>query len=850
MRYSLEGVTIVGQPDQDMCQDHLDCVDPDIDEPDGSDGGPIWRCVECRSDSDCTGSDYCDKFESGCATPSSPEHWTCRSLGYGGAECDNDGQCHSERCDFTGSFGAGKCSCATGLVSCFMGGPCTTIWTANDGMCPDAAQPYCTELSSGDFVCAACDVDEDCAPAVNPAHEAVEQPYCREDYRSKRCAFHAAHGEACWSGEAQECAGTATCELPESWFADPPLCVLDDPPQCACDPTTDDGCPTGTDQTRSRCWEGPTGAVDDNSCVQCLSHADCVGAVWFESGQEYVDGWCDGARVCQPKKFQGESCSQNKECAYGAHCLGTGKCGCVDATNEGCDPTDPARGVCVDPQGTDDGAQEDNVCVACEVPADCTGYSYAYDGASDLGWCDTSDADLGAWTCKKRKNQGASCGGEDADAECQAACTEDPSASGTYECGCNTATHAGCTDKTNGKNLCMNGGVGGEQYDNVCVACLSSADCNPETEWCNADHACVLMGLQGDPCSAEGAGEECVGAANCVLGGDGQPLCGCHVGGDGCAGHPYGERCFDAGADGQADNVCGLCVDDTDCPGGRTCEQATVGGTVTSSCVVCNEHTDCAGFSYSYYPDFDPATGTTTPQTIDGWCRTDAQDPRDWSCQKRKPQGVACAAAAECQANCVDTDGDSVIDTCGCHVTTHAGCDNGGAHVCVDGGASGQADNTCADCVDQDGCHSGVEYCDELTRTCEPSLGYQDTCTEDVQCEPGLFCCGVNFVCYPDGSCGPTSTECVYESQCPECTEDSDCPGTQYCNGLQTCTDKKAIGGSCAYLGDHACLSGHCCDNALHPTDGCTGPAVCVACLKDIHCPKGSCTASHACTVF
>jgi hypothetical protein len=101
----------------------------------------------------------------------------------------------------------------------------------------------------------------------------------------------------------------------------------------------------------------------------------------------------------------------------------------------------------------------------------------------------------------------------------------------------------------------------------------------------------------------------------------------------------------------------------------------------------------------------------------------------------------------------------------------------------------------------------------------------QTTCTDDAECDDGLFCngveeCGVRGECNaaPGDPCGARETCNEVTDTCEgstECTDDAECDDGVFCNGVEKC----GVGGECnAAVGD-PCGAGETCSEVTDTCD-------------------------------
>jgi MYXO-CTERM domain-containing protein len=278
-------------------------------------------------------------------------------------------------------------ACSGATPACASSGICAICSATNHTACTGAT-PICDVPTNA---CVGCLTDANCASPT---------PIC--DSTTLTCRACKTMSTDC-SGATSECATTG----PNS--GDCVVCVAN----ANCPPTT------------PRC-------TATNTCVQCLSAADCGGDTPV----------CNGG-TCQ-------ACASDANCGGATPaCEVWGACGQCSATNGSA--CMGGTSVCDFPSGT---------CVACEFNTDCSGATPT---------CDTT-----SHTCRACQTN-ADCTNNPAGPACD---TTGMKAGSCVLC----AVDADCTSMATPR--C-------DTVSNTCVACLTSADCAVPTPVCNGANLCV-----------------------------------------------------------------------------------------------------------------------------------------------------------------------------------------------------------------------------------------------------------------------------------------------------------------------------------------------------------------------
>tara|TARA_B100000683_G_scaffold235576_1_gene239466 strand:+ start:2282 stop:4777 length:2496 start_codon:yes stop_codon:yes gene_type:complete len=352
---------------------------------------------------------------------------------------------------------------------------------------------------------------------------------------------------------------------------------------------------------------------EDNVCTE----ADGVGGMGVPECLVNTD--CDDGDPCNGEETcNEETCEAGTavNCSDGDVCNGEETCdpdtGTCLAGENPCDSTD-ATDICV-PTDSDTGyaCQE----VACLTHDDCSGDTPYCNEANECVAC-LSDADC---------DDGALCNGEEvcnANSTCEAgtpvACSDGDACNGEETCDPNTGACLSGSDPclaTSAIDIC-------EPTDSetgyVCqeVSCLSDADCDGDTPYCDAQNECVACLVDthcddGAPCNG---GETCNADNTCEAGtpvtcsdGDacnGEETCdattgACLSGTDPCLATAAIDICEPA--DNSNGYVCQevTCTEDSHCDDGNLCTTGETCNLETNLCnagdlVVCADEDPCNG---------------------------------------------------------------------------------------------------------------------------------------------------------------------------------------------------------------------------------------------------------------
>ncbi len=545
-------------------------------------------CVQCLSDSECGGAGVCDLTTNSCtgcldmAGPGDVDPGctmtlnVCDTLAMPSVcvDCEVNADCPlGELCDASTNrcvecFGDDDCGaagvCDLGTNDCT---PC--LADAGPGQVDsgcDAVNNVC-DTSGALPVCVDCDGDQDCDGGA----------VCAPDARCVECldsngagaidAGCSALAPACVPTGAlgvsgcAECAVTTDCQGDE--VCDPATnscvgCLSDadctagacDVPAGLCRPCLDDAGPGGVDSGCSGAASTCQTTTAGNGCVDCLVDADC-----------------GAGTVCDAAQTTCVGCVDNADCSGSDVCSGAQACvRCVDsapgsATDAGCGASAP---VC-DSLGPD--------CVGCVDDSNCDNGERC---AVQSGTCVVclSDQDCPAGVCDPGANVCAVC--------------LDTAAVGQVDAGCSAVLNA-CSDGT-------------------CVDCTADGDCGPDAV-CDATAGACVECVDDNDCApsdvCQQASSTCIECVNdmpvgaldtgcsntnpvCVEGGPQAPRCrSCEIDDD-CPGNQLCE---------ESTNTCIECVDDAATGLDAGCDAnlpACAGSGAGAICVACLVDADCS----------------------------------------------------------------------------------------------------------------------------------------------------------------------------------------------------------------------------------------------------------------
>ncbi|MDI3292048.1 hypothetical protein [Polyangium sp. 15x6] len=547
------------------------------------------------------------------------------------------------------------------------------------------------------------------------------------------------------------------------------------------------------------------GACVDTGTVDCAPHA-CKGNVCASDcgndGDCAAGKYCDNATgECLDKKAVGEACQTNKSnqcqsgfCADGICCdkacdgvceacsaaLTGGANGTCAASLEGTDPhgdcLDQGAGSC-GTDGTCDGQSACRVYAAgtiCAAGGCAAGVQTNPDTCDGVGNC----VDMGTASCAPYACSGDVCAsmcGMDLQCAtgqyCAAGACMPKKMQGASCGGANECASGFCVD-----GVCCNAACGG-----ACQACSTLK------KGSGANGVCGSIAVGTDPdsecleqsASSCGTNGVCNGAGACQLYAAGTVCAassctgGTQTNADTCNGMG---TCADGGTKACAPYVCGA----------GSCKQACVG-------------------------DSDCAAGSAC---VNGVCGT------------KKPLGVACTQANECQSGfCVD-------GVC-CDTTCSGLC-----QACSKAKkGSGTTDGTCGVIL------VGTDPDNECSEQSVVTCGTNGFCSGTGSCQlypAGTACvaascmgstlmkadtCNGMGACIDGGTTNCSPYACTTAACKVTCAADADCVSTHYCAGAQGCLAKKNTGSACAAAKE--CASGFCVDGVCCAT-ACTG--LCQAC--------------------
>ncbi len=851
--------TCENTPNTDPCDDGLWCTKVDA-----CTGG------QCVGGGDMCPGQYCDEDTDTCVD--------CLT----DAECDDGNDCTDDACV------AGTCENTNNTDPCDDGLYCTKYDECLNGQCVGTGDTCVGQKCDEDNdTCVDCLTDADCDDGNDCTDDACVAGVCENTNNTDPCddGLFCTKYDECLNGQ---CSGSGeTCPPGEYCDEDTDTCVdcltdadCDDGNDC-----TDDACIAGVCENTNNtdpcddglfctkydeCLNGqcsgsgdtcPPGQIcveDDDTCVDCLTDADC------DDGNDCTDDTC-AAGVC-------ENTNNTDPCDDGLYCTEGETCGggiCSGGTPRDCSASDGpcAVGVCDDSADTcrakaindggtcDDGlfCTEGETCTAgiCGggTPKDCTFQdSECTEGVcnEDTDWCDAKPihegetCDDGLWCTEGETCTAGGCGGgapkdcsglsgECAVGTCDDAadkCVADPINEGDA---CDDGLF--CTEG----ETCTDGGCGGgtptdcTSLDGEC----SIGVCDDVTDACipkplNDGGACD----DGDYCTV---GETC-SAGECGGGGprdcsylDGECSTGvCDDTTDSCESEPANED--------------GACDDGDDCTTGETCNAGLCDGGSPRDCSYLDG--DCT------IGVCDDATGSCVPEPIN----------EGGACDDGRPcsEGETCTAGicdGGTPVDCSHLDSECSEGVCDEHsgvcepmpINNGAPCDDG--RFCTVGDSCGGG--VCRpghprDCHELSGpCGRGV--CDEATDSCEIIPTHEgDDCSDGEPCTVGETCTegvcdgGAPKDCSQlDGDCTVGVCDDLTGSCFPEpANEDGACDDGDPCTIGDTCTAGQCGSGApvdCSHL-DSECSEGMC--------DGVTG-----ACIPKPINDEGACDDGDPCTV-
>ncbi len=187
--------------------------------------------------------------------------------------------------------------------------------------------------------------------------------------------------------------------------------------------------------------------------------------------------------------------------------------------------------------------------------------------------------------------------------------------------------------------------------------------------------------------------------------------------------------------------------------------------------------------------------------------------------------GDPCNGEETCNANnrCVAGTAPDCDDGDACTTDT---CDAGAASGCVNTDVACANGETCIGGVCVDTCVSAAD-CDD-SDPCTDDACVDAVCNNTAKdCDDGLFCTGTETCNADTGACDSSGDPCVFGVACNEgsdtcglvwpCVDDVDCDDGVFCNGVETCDFTDPNNGVCA-LGISPCAQGQGC---IENTDSC-----------------------------
>ncbi len=625
-----------------------------------------------------------------------------------------------------------------------------------------------------------------------------------------------------------------------------------------------------------------SGEVD---CVPYVCAADAVNCLTYCEGTN--DDMCQAiyyclADECVPKKDNGETCTEGREC-LSDYCI-DGYC-CDTACDEICEACNKpgVEGTCTVHEADTD--PEDNCaeCQACSgIDTTCVMVAVATDPVNDCGETSASECGLdgtcdGAGACRLWID-GTVC--------LEQYCSQ---------------FFVYWQDKCDGLGTCVDGGEEGcypYACDDAGFACRTfceiDAHCH-NTFWCNANQECEMKKDNGDGCTGANQCKSnfCVDGFCCDTACDGECQ-RCDM--DGLFG-----VCSYATNNTDPDLECGHC---SVCNGAGTCKASENGTDPLNDCIPNDVETcdldgycdgayqcrywntateclaqTCAGHikDPTHYCDgvgdcVNPADVDCEPYVCNGdgtdclfSCQSDADCmPLFYClgavCVPKKPTGDPCGAANECLSNfCVD--GYCCESACAetCSSCALEGEEGSCGTYAVDTDPELEC-GLCNVCTGDAACKVVLDGDDPLNQCLADPVS---TCDQDGVCDgesacrnwlPGSICieqyCDFHVVNVPDecdgsGSCLDLGTIDCSPYECADddtncrtsCSVDDHCIPLYWCDA-PTCVPKKVLGETCNGANEclsNLCVDGYCCNSPCEET--------CESCA--IAGTEGTCT-THA----
>ncbi len=612
-------------------------------------------------------------------------------------------------------------------AQCTGGKTCVSGTCQNPSSTPNGACTKSSDCGPGKT----CDAGECIASNTGGCQNAMDCPdgeYCSAGEcvdgggeEPDTCATTAdcSNGEICSSaGECVGCTKSSDCTGGKT-------CVNQ---QC-----TSQTCTGAADCIGSKCCQG-TGCKKTelvNTCVQCMTDADCAGRRTRSSAAKVCrDNQCTasggscssnadcGSQVCKGSPKTCQACAANSDCGTGKTCS-NGQC-------SGANPT------CTKPSDCGGLACVSGKCENCDNDNDCV-------NGSTKGLCDASTGKCGAVQCTTADQCGAGeacyepgrCGPCIADNECrsgQVCVITAPDTTGWCQSGPSTGTSCTSNAQCPQDLVC---------YQGQCTSCAQTSECD----------ACEVCTIFGNRCVTDTSGS-CTPSTTCTS----NSQC------------PYGKSCVagyctTTGGGGGTGQFGSTCTNAAQCAAGLTCAGYATGATIcTRPCVGSGKggNDDCPanyacvdwdtgtldGLRMCYHKDQVGQGSMGYPFTTAPGQACDGTNPYNNTCQTS-----ICTAYNDCAMTCLGNGDCQSGNVCYAYPDQYAGY----VHECWPSDTStylmaGEA------CSDNSQCDSGV---------CLGQCASGDPCGSDNDCYDGQGCYGA----------------CV-----DHCRTINDCPGDSSCN--------------------------------------------------------------------
>ena len=700
--------------------------------------------TSCLEDNDCAGSHFCGGDQ-------------CQPKRANGDACAANEQCTSTYCTNGYCCQGPAGNCCQQHFHCNDGNECTTDTCSPSNKCTHTTNTSLCEAASCDGL------------------EFTDETYC-------------SNGSCTDGGATADCSGTNGCFAYSCTLTGCSVANVQSGVQCAAQTCT------GHQLTQAKTCNGGGACTEGGNAAACAGGFVCANGTSCKTScalqTDCRTGFYCEATVCQPKRTDGDTCSNNAQCAND-YC-NSGYC-CVDGSGVG---TTQCCG------GSDQHCDDGNPCTTntCSAASQCT-------KQNNSKVCADSSCNGVTYTSLKICQAGAcSLGGTETDcvstnqcrtSQCgESGCIVNDIADGV-PCGigssCTGSTFAS-GQKCNGIGDCVTGNTSGPCPGGF--NCLDNTqcrtDCTSDTH-CQADFFC-----NGTSCEAEKSnGSVCSDNSQCASNHCTNGFC--------CS----GGKCCQIDANCNDANVCSTddCVD-------FVCQYA-------DNTLTC-ENGSCLGLTYSQPKICDagqcPASSGSSDCSGTNPCKT-------YSCgvngcgASNSPLGTLCA-----EAGCV-----------GAQLTQAKECNGGGN--CIGGGSAPCAGNLkCAgtascltECVQHTDCVGGY-YCSNDGQ-CLAKKSNGQSCNDSVQCTStyceGNLCCAGGECCTTQAHCDDgnvcTTNSCI-SNKCEKVNNNNVCQVSD-CDGLAFTDEKKCSGGACSLGGGEVnCGGSNSCKLFACTSGGCVAP--------------------------